>query len=148
MPLKPRFNSAEEIERLADAYFAHCESSRVELPLKNGDVRVRQTFPTMIGLAQWLGISKAVLYRYLDKTALSENSPVSQEEQQRMSDAIACARDRIESTLLQAAAEGSIEPRTAQLLLNSFGYAKQADTETAVTVRIAGAAQEAESWSM
>ena len=147
MPTKPTFTSAAELEQRIDAYFDHCAATRTERALKSGDVRIRQEWPTMIGLARWLGIGKTTLYRYLDGTALSADSKVPDEEQQRIRHAIAGARDRVEAELLQAAAEGSVEPRTAQLLLHSFGYDKPPETEAAVTVRIAGNDGNAKNWS-
>ena len=147
MPTKPTFTSAAELDKRIDEYFAHCSATRTERALKSGDVRIRQEWPTMIGLARWLGIGKATLYRYLDGTALSADSKVPAEEQQRIRDSIAGARDRVEAELLQAAAEGSVEPRTAQLLLHSFGYDKPPETEAAVTVHITGSEGNAKSWS-
>ena len=147
MPTKPTFTSAAELDKRIDEYFDHCAATRTERALKSGDVRIRQEWPTMIGLARWLGIGKATLYRYLDGTALSDGSKVPAAEQQRMRDAVAGARDRVEAELLQAAAEGSVEPRTAQLLLHSFGYDKPPETESSVTVHITGSEGNAKHWS-
>ena len=56
----------ETIEQQVNEYFEICSKSREERELKNGDIRVREKTPSMVGLAVHLGVTKQLLYEYLD----------------------------------------------------------------------------------
>lgn len=64
MATKPCFTDPVDLQQKVDAYFEHCENSRTERELKNGDIRVRQESPSMIGLAVWLHCSTDTINSY------------------------------------------------------------------------------------
>lgn len=129
----PVLNDPAALAERVEAYFKHCEDSRQTRELKNGDIRIRQEAPCAIGLAVWLGIDKATLYRYINGET---NTSAEPEVQQQIRDTLAGARDRFELYTVTAAANGDMESRTAALLLNTYGYSKPQDDNATVTVRI------------
>ena len=66
MGKRAAFTSSEELEKKVAEYFERCESSKTIYNLKNGDIKVRQEFPTMAGLASHLEVSRETLYSYLN----------------------------------------------------------------------------------
>ena len=43
------FSDPKELKQKVDAYFDHCKNSKQIYELKNGDIKIRQQFPTMPG---------------------------------------------------------------------------------------------------
>ena len=50
--MKRAFTSPEELEKLVDEYFSKCSATEEQLHLKNGDVRIRRTLPSVAKLGQ------------------------------------------------------------------------------------------------
>lgn len=130
-------DTPEELSRRIDGYFQQCYDSREEITLKSNDKRIRQTLPSMVGLAVYLGISKASLYEYLDgkydepidnTNGNSGNS--SGKYTETYSDVLARARDRIELETLNAASNGDTDSRITLARLAKFGYSTKVETET------------------
>ena len=140
----PKLKDPAAVEAAVEAYFKRCEDSREIRELRSGDIRIREEAPCVIGLVLELGIDKATFYRYLSGET---NTSAEDETQQQIRDTLARARDRIELHTVHAAANGDMEPRTAALLLSSYGYNKPPETEATVTVRIAGNDGDAKHWS-
>lgn len=140
------FKSVDEVQQKVAEYFQTVEDSRREFPLKNGSVQVRYEKPaTMIGLAVWLHIRKDVLYDWMEYR--ERQGKLSEEEQNRITDILRDARDRIEAMTVERAAANDYEPKIATLILNGFGYSKQ-DDQRAVLIKIEGAGNaEVEDWS-
>ena len=49
--MKRAFTSPEELEKLVDEYFSKCSATEEQLHLKNGDVRIRRTLPSIVPLS-------------------------------------------------------------------------------------------------
>jgi len=142
-----------EIQRRIDEYFAQYEASRDIRPLKSGDLRVRASWPSVIGLCAFLGIGKTAYYSYLDgkypipqnhstksvsKSDNSADNGVDGEDiAQSIADTLARARDRIEQIILEAAANGDIDSRIAALLMSQWGYSERQEVTTNGEVKVA-----------
>lgn len=125
----PKLNP-QTIEQDVQNYFEHCRNSVREMELKNGDIKVRQEYPTMIGLALWLGISKARLYEILEDNTKGDSNKI-------ILDTLSHARDVIESNTLQRCLTGDIPAPTGNLLLSSYGYNQPKETNE-ITIYIDG----------
>jgi hypothetical protein len=129
------FPDPDKLQRDVDAYFAHCDESRREYIMTAGDVRVRQEYPSMIGLAVWLGVCKDTLYTYIAGEDRPTVDPVIYD---KISSILSHAKDRVEQSTLQAAATSDYNPKIAGLVLGRLGYTGQPDTEIGVTIKIEG----------
>lgn len=58
MARPPKIKPGTNIEQMVENYFEHCENTKEVRELKNGDTRIRQEQPSMIGLAVWLDVSR------------------------------------------------------------------------------------------
>ena len=112
------FQNPEELKERVEQYFIHCEDSKKIYELKNGDIKVRQCFPTMTGLAVWLNVSRDTLYSYINQEYKEDNDAVVTK---RLSDTLSHARNRIAEGLLQASMAGDADAKIASLLLNAMG---------------------------
>ena len=124
MATRPSFTDPDLLAEKVEAYFRHCEDSRTELPLKNGDIRVRQESPSMLGLAVWLGCSAETLHSYIRGDDKSKQ--LSSEIYNNISATLSRARDRCAAALAQRATDGDCDSRTAALLLGSYGVVQKA----------------------
>lgn len=112
------FSNPEELEKRVEEYFIHCESTKREMVLKSGDVKIRQEFPSMAGLALWLKVSRETLYSYIEM-----DEKVSQDESitKEISDTLSRARERIKQNLIQNSLSGDADSRIAGMLLTAMG---------------------------
>ena len=135
MNTKPTcFNDPEELQKKVDAYFEHCEGSKKVYELKNGDIKIRQEFPSMVGLARWLGVHKDTLSSYIlgeDKVSLDEDT------NKKISATLICARDEIKKNYIQASMSGDADSRIAGMLLTAMGETTP-ESSTTVNVIIQG----------
>ena len=112
------FKDPEELRKKVDAYFQHCEDSKTIYELKNGDIKIRQEYPSMVGLALWLGVHKDTLSSYIlgeDKVSLDEDT------NKAISATLICARDRIKKSYIQSSMSGDADPRISGMLLTAMG---------------------------
>ena len=139
------FKDPVELARNVDEYFANCEASRTERELKSGDIRVRQTLPSFVGLANYLGVAKSTLQLYADGkydlTAeqlqeIADKHDIGPEDIQNYSAVLARARDRIEQTVLTAAINGDTDSRIALAMLAKFGYSTKVETESKAVLSV------------
>ena len=138
-----KFQDQEKLQEQIDAYFDHCESTREVYHLKNGDIKIRQEYPSMVGLALWLHCSPDTLYSYINKES---KVSISEEMLNSISDTLARAQSRITLITLNAAAVGDYEQRTAQLVLSK--YLGTSATDATVTIKVEGAnADDVAAWS-
>ena len=119
MVTKPTmFSDPQELKEKIDAYFKHCEDSKKVYELKNGDIKIRQEFPSMAGLTVWLGCTRETIYSYIErdeKVSLDEN--VAKE----ISDTLIYAREKIKRSLIQSSMSGDADPRISGMLLTAMG---------------------------
>lgn len=128
------FKDPDDLQEKVDAYFKHCEDSKKIYKLKNGDIKIRQEFPSMVGLALWLGVHKDTLSSYIlgeDKVSLDEDT------NKRISATLIRARDAIKRSYIQSSMSGDADPKIAGLLLNAMGETTP-ETNTTVNVIIQG----------
>lgn len=147
--VKPAFSDPVLLEKQIEAYFDACEASKQVFSLKNGDIKIRQTFPSVVGLALSLGVHKDTIYSYINeepKSHLKEMSDSSGSSdgdydslQNRISDLLSRARDRIEVSTYGAVASGDFEPRLGSMIMGNFGYAKPEDDSKAVKILVQAA---------
>ena len=142
---RPRvIKSPEWLEEKIAEYFQKCDDSKEEIILKSNDKRIRQELPSMVGLAVYLGVSKASLYEYLDGKYDSDDSDAdngnADKYTEQYSDILARARDRIELETLNAASNGDTDSRITLARLAKFGYSTkiEQDTKTELTVKWEG----------
>lgn len=135
MNTKPTsFDDPEGLQERVDAYFQHCEDSKTVRELKNGDVKIRQEFPSMVGLARWLGVHKDTLSSYIlgeDKVSLDDDT------NKRISATLIGARDEIKRNYIQSSLSGDADSRIAGMLLTAMGETTP-ETSTTVNVIIQG----------
>lgn len=141
----------EQLSKEVDAYFLHCESTKEVRELKNGDIKIRQQWPSMPALALWLGISKESICAYargeypaewINHIPDGEEHPLKvykgkeAEVTKLYAQQLTRARLRIETTIVQAAASGDMDSKTASLLLNQFGYFSKQEVEQTGDLRV------------
>jgi len=142
---KPIWSNVDKLSKDIDDYFKHCEDSKSIRELKNGDLRIRQESPTMVGLANWLDVDKSTIYYYLNGERGKEVH--SEETYNAIVATLSRAKQRIEKGLIQRSLDGDCDPRIGGMLLTSFGYNDGEKQPTAVTVTIAGLPDQAKEWS-
>lgn len=116
---EPAFSDPVELAERVEAYFQHCEETKKVYELKNGDVKIRQEFPTMTGLAVWLRCSRETLYSYINQEERPDS--LDSETLKKLSDTLSYARNRIAMSLSQTSMSGDADPKIASLLLNAMG---------------------------
>lgn len=128
------FNDPKELQEKIDAYFQHCEDSKKVYHLKNGDIKIRQEFPSMAGLTVWLGCSRETLYSYIEKDVkVSQDAEITN----LISDTLSHAREKIKKSLVQSSMSGDADPRIAGMLLTAMGET-QPEVQNNLTVVIQG----------
>lgn len=131
------------VSQMIDEYIELCKASRRELQLKNGDVKIRQTFPTILGLAEYMGVGFQRLYEFMDisnqKALPGSDSIVNADLERRkaIGAEISRARALIAETWIQAAAAGDAEPRIAERILSQL--TPDSTDPQAITITIQGA---------
>ena len=114
----PLLNNAADLKKKVDAYFDDCEKSKKVYELKNGDIKIRQTFPSMAGLSIWLNIDRNTLYSYMNEEPKAQ---LDEDEQKAISNTLIYARERIKQSLVQCSMSGDADPRISGMLLNAMG---------------------------
>ena len=115
-------------------YFEHCQATQTTMHLRSGEVKVRQTFPSVAGLCVWLGISRDTFYSYIDR----ESKPIEEDVYIEISDTLSRAREKIVADLVQSALVGDAEARIAAMLLTAMGEGQKVSDLGTVTVKIQG----------
>lgn len=128
------FKDPDELERKVNEYFDICEKSKEVYELKNGDVKIRQKYPSMAGLSVYLNVDRDTLKSYIN---MEEKSSLDEDTLKQFSATLSRARERIKETLIQASITGDAESRIAGLLLTAMGET-QPETQTTVNVVIQG----------
>ena len=130
----PLLNDPEELKKKVDAYFDDCEKSKKVYELKNGDIKIRQTFPSMAGLSVWLDIDRNTLYSYMNEEPKVQ---LDEDVQKSISNTLINARERIKTSLVQSSMSGDADPRISGMLLTAMGET-QPEVQNTVNVIIQG----------
>jgi hypothetical protein len=135
MTTKPfLFTDPKEPQEKIDAYFKHCEESKAIYELKNGDIKVRQEYPSMAGLSLWLDVDRKTLYNYMEE----EHTPgMEDDSRQRIIHTLSRAREHIKQSLVQASILGDADSRISGMLLTAMGETTP-ESSTTVNVIIQG----------
>ena len=134
------------ISHMIDEYMELCKASRRELQLKNGDVKIRQTLPTIFGLAEYMGVGFQRLYELMDisnqKALPGCDSIVNPDLERRkaIGAELYRARGRIAEIWIQAAAAGDVEPRIAERMITLLS--PDTASPPSITITIQGASTE------
>ena len=128
------FKDPKELKQRVEEYFTRCENSKKTYELKNGDIKIRQEFPTMSGLAVHLGVTRETVYSYMNGESKTGNS---EEVSKAISDTLSYARQRVATSLSQCSLSGDAEAKIASMLLNAMGEVTP-ETSTTVNVIIQG----------
>jgi len=135
----------DELIQKIDAYFEECDRTVRTVVIGKRTAEVSRPY-TMVGLALYLGIHKDTLYEWLKgKYPCKEKKA-----QKQVTDSLARAKMKIETSLLERSLTGELESRTATLILGKMGYANKQEVEHSggVSVKWEGAsASEAEDYS-
>jgi len=139
----------EQLRSDVAAYFQHCEDSKNPRELKNGDVHIRQEYPTVVGLAIWLQTHTNTLKRLIDEDDNTQPEDSSLLDAQNAARAIlAYARQRIEQTMVQATLAGDAQDRLAAAMLARMGVIGEDKTNISLNITVAGAdSKDVDSWS-
>lgn len=135
MGKRAAFTSSEELEKKVREYFDRCKSSQKIYELKNGDIKIRQEFPTMSGLASFLGVDRNTLYSYINEE--SKDSWVDADELKLISNTLSRARQDIATSLAQASLSGDADAKIAAMLLTAMGETVN-DSSPTVNIVIQG----------
>lgn len=130
----PAFKDAEDLQRKIDQYFAECEASQYARELKNGDLKIKQKFPSMSGLSVFLQVDRDTLKSYLNQ---EKKESLSDDELKQISATLINARERVKENLIQASLSGDADAKIAALLLTAMGET-QPEEKTTVNVIIQG----------
>ena len=135
MPKPFCITDPDKLKQDVQAYFDHCHSTEKIYDLKSGDIKIRKQFPTMTGLANWLGISRDSLYRYTN----GEENTAGYDAKciKAISDTLIHAKQDIAEELMQAAISGDADSRIAGMLLTAMGETTP-ENSTTVNVIIQG----------
>ena len=129
----------EKLRQDVDAYFAHCESTKNPRELKNGDVHIRQEYPTIVGLALWLNTHTNTIKRLIDDTDDTQPMDSGLIDAQNQARAIlAYARQRIEQVMVQATLAGDAQDRLAAAMLARMGVIGEDKTSVSLEIKVAG----------
>lgn len=134
MPLPKSFTDPKALSEKIEEYFERCESSKKVYELKNGDIKIRQEFPTMSGLATFLGVTRDTVYSYMNGEQKSGNS---EEVTKQISDTLSYARQRVATYLSQCSLAGDADAKIASMLLTAMGETTP-ENNTTVNVIIQG----------
>lgn len=135
MVTKPAaFTDPVELQERINAYFKHCEESKKIYELKNGDIKIRQEFPSMAGLSLWLDVDRNTLYSYMNEEEKVQNSS---DINKQISNTLLRAREHIKQSLVQSSMSGDADSRIAGMLLTAMGETTP-ETSTTVNVIIQG----------
>jgi hypothetical protein len=144
MATKVAISDPVQLQAQVDAYLDACAATRTVRELRSGDVRVREDYPSMVGLASYIGICADTLYTYMRGDPHAQIAP---ETTQAIADVLSRARDRIGSVILASAMRGDCDSRIALSQLAAYGIAAPEQVQAALTIRIKADADDVEAWS-
>ena len=139
----------EKLRQDVDAYFQHCEDSKNPLQLKNGDIHIRQEYPTIVGLAIWLKTHRNTITRLIDESDNTE--PLEdwlKDAQIEARGILIDAKHQIEQAMVQATLNGDAQDRLAAAMLARMGVIGEDKTNINLQISVAGAStSDVDEWS-
>ena len=139
----------DKLRQDVELYFKHCEDSKNPLQLKNGDIHIRQEYPTIVGLALWLKTHRNTITRLIDESDNTE--PLEdwlKDAQIEARGILIDAKHRIEQTMVQATLNGDAQDRLAAAMLARMGVIGEDKTNINLQISVAGAStSDVDEWS-
>ena len=139
----------EKLRQDVDAYFQHCNDSKNPLQLKNGDIHIRQEYPTIVGLALWLKTHRNTITRLIDESDNTE--PLEdwlKDAQIEARGILIDAKHQIEQAMVQATLNGDAQDRLAAAMLARMGVIGEDKTNINLQISVAGAStSDVDEWS-
>jgi len=129
----------EKLRQDVDAYFQHCEDSKSPRELKNGDIHIRQEYPTIVGLALWLKTHQNTIKRLIDENDDTLPEDMTMLDAQNQARAILVdAKHRIEQAMVQATLNGDAQDRLAAAMLARMGVIGEDKASVSLEIKVAG----------
>lgn len=126
----PKYTDVETLSAKMDEYFAYCDSQTKTYETKNGPPKTSYKPYTIIGLCNYLGITRETLSQY--------------QKDGNFSDAVIAAKTRCEQWLEEHAINGETQPLVSMFSLkNNYGWKDKIDIETTVNVNLCESIQSA-----
>ena len=141
-PMKTKEQLIADPQKLLDdikAYFDYCDQTRDERELKNGDLRVREVTPSILGLAQWLHCHRNTLTRLMDDnddTVPKDTGLI--DAQNTVRGILAYAKQEMILRLSARAINGDAEDRVSQAMLARYGEIGEDKTNVSLNITVAG----------
>ena len=139
----------EKLRQDVDAYFQHCNDSKNPLQLKNGDIHIRQEYPTIVGLALWLKTHRNTITRLIDESDNTE--PLEdwlKDAQIEARGILIDAKHQIEQAMVQATLNGDAQDRLAAAMLARMGVIGEDKSNISLQISVAGASTvDVDEWS-
>lgn len=139
----------DKLRQDVELYFKHCEDSKNPLQLKNGDIHIRQEYPTIVGLALWLKTHRNTITRLIDESDNTE--PLEdwlKDAQIEARGILIDAKHRIEQAMVQATLNGDAQDRLAAAMLARMGVIGEDKTNINLQISVAGAStSDVDEWS-
>lgn len=131
------------------AYFKQCDDSREERELKNGDLRVREITPSVLGLAQYLHCHRNTLTRLMDDN--DDTSTWDKElldAQNEVRGILAYAKQEMILRLATRAANSDANDKVSQAMLARYGEIGEDKANINLQISVAGAStSDVDEWS-
>jgi hypothetical protein len=146
----------EQVAAGIESYFNECDNTKRTVIVGKRVAEVSRPY-TIIGLCNHLGINKDTFYDWLGGNHTHDKAADEAAEAgkprgayTRVSDMLARARGRVESSTLERSLTGELDSKVAGMVLGNMGYAQQSETtiKGGMTVTWQGVSpKEAESYS-
>ena len=131
------------------AYFSHCDKSRDERELKNGDLRVREETPSVLGLAQYLHTHRTTVNRLMDED--DSTQPIDDslsDAQQKARDILTYAKQEMILRLAVRASNSDANDKVSQAMLARYGEIGEDKQNINLSITVSGASgEDVNSWS-
>lgn len=139
----------DKLVRDIAAYFKHCKDSREERELKNGDIRIREDTPSMLGLSHSIPTHMNTLNRLID----DDNAEVPQNKelidaQNKVRDILAYTKQEIALRLQGRSMNGDANDRVSVAMMARMGLIGEDKANISLSITVAGAdSKDIEDWS-
>lgn len=150
-PMKTKAELISDPAKLLDdikAYFNYCDESRDERELKNGDLRIREITPSILGLAQYLHVHMTTLTRLLEDDPNIPWDDKLKDAQKEVREILAYARQEMDLRLVTRSANSDANDRVSTAMLVKRGLIGEDKQNISLNITVAGAdSKDVDAWS-
>ena len=130
------------------AYFANCDASKDKRELKNGDIRIREETPSVLGLAQYLHCHMTTLTRLLDNDPEIPKDSSLLDAQKAVCEILTYARQEMDLRLVTRSANSDANDKVCAAMLVKRGLIGEDKQNISLNVTVAGAdSKDVDAWS-